>query len=80
MTHWQYLLFTATNSGPLFKSNYILEEEYDILFKVVLIADSIVSKANLLAYFMWNQYKLESSSTVLMLNSQQLKVLALIQK
>ncbi|XP_072961403.1 ras-related protein RABA2a-like [Typha angustifolia] len=40
------------------------DEEYDYLFKVVLIGDSGVGKSNLLSRFTRNQFCLESKSTI----------------
>lgn len=40
------------------------EEEYDYLFKVVLIGDSGVGKSNLLSRFTRNEFQLESKSTI----------------
>ncbi|XP_031490405.1 ras-related protein RABA2a [Nymphaea colorata] len=41
-----------------------LEEEYDYLFKIVLIGDSGVGKSNLLSRFTRNEFCLESKSTI----------------
>ncbi|XP_074559822.1 ras-related protein RABA2a-like [Curcuma longa] len=41
-----------------------LQEEYDYLFKMVLIGDSGVGKSNLLSRFTRNQFSLDSKSTI----------------
>ncbi|KAG2813051.1 hypothetical protein PC129_g13627 [Phytophthora cactorum] len=40
------------------------EDEYDYLFKIVLIGDSGVGKSNLLSRFTRNEFNLESKSTI----------------
>lgn len=40
------------------------EDEYDYLFKIVLIGDSGVGKSNLLSRFTRNEFSLESKSTI----------------
>ena len=43
---------------------YRAEDDYDYLFKVVLIGDSGVGKSNLLSRFTRNECSLESKSTI----------------
>ncbi|KAL9243723.1 hypothetical protein vseg_017578 [Gypsophila vaccaria] len=45
-------------------TGYKAEEEYDYLFKLVLIGDSGVGKSNLLSRFTKNEFNLESKSTI----------------
>ena len=42
----------------------INEEEYDFLFKIVLIGDSGVGKSNLMSRFTKNEFTLESKTTI----------------
>lgn len=44
--------------------NGISTEEYDFLFKIVLIGDSGVGKSNLLTRFTKNEFSLESKATI----------------
>ncbi|GAA0142066.1 hypothetical protein Leryth_017891 [Lithospermum erythrorhizon] len=45
-------------------SSYKAEDDYDYLFKLVLIGDSGVGKSNLLSRFTRNEFALESKSTI----------------
>ncbi|GAV61050.1 Ras domain-containing protein [Cephalotus follicularis] len=45
-------------------ASYKPEDEYDYLFKLVLIGDSGVGKSNLLSRFTKNEFNLESKSTI----------------
>lgn len=45
-------------------AGYRGDEEYDYLFKLVLIGDSGVGKSNLLSRFTRNEFNLESKSTI----------------
>ena len=40
------------------------QEDYDYLFKIVLIGDSGVGKSNLLSRFTKNEFNLESKATI----------------
>lgn len=41
-----------------------MDQEYDYLFKIVLIGDSGVGKSNILSRFTRNEFCLESKSTI----------------
>lgn len=43
---------------------YRADDDYDYLFKLVLIGDSGVGKSNLLSRFARNEFSLESKSTI----------------
>lgn len=45
-------------------AGYRAEDDYDYLFKLVLIGDSGVGKSNLLSRFTRNEFNLESKSTI----------------
>ena len=45
-------------------AGYRAEDDYDYLFKAVLIGDSGVGKSNLLSRFTRNEFSLESKSTI----------------
>jgi hypothetical protein len=48
----------------LIMAGYRADDEYDYLFKLVLIGDSGVGKSNLLSRFTRNEFNLESKSTI----------------
>ncbi|MBA0567046.1 hypothetical protein Golob_011810 [Gossypium lobatum] len=43
---------------------YRVDDDYDYLFKVVLVGDSGVGKSNLLSRFTRNEFSLQSKSTI----------------
>lgn len=45
-------------------AGYRADDDYDYLFKLVLIGDSGVGKSNLLSRFTRNEFNLESKSTI----------------
>ena len=49
---------------PAEMAGYRVEDDYDYLFKVVIIGDSGVGKSNLLSRFTKNEFNLESKSTI----------------
>jgi hypothetical protein len=63
---WKEFLVAAANLKLFLinKTKMSKDDEYDYLFKIVLIGDSGVGKSNLLSRFTRNEFNLESKSTI----------------
>jgi GTPase SAR1 family protein len=60
-----FVVTTTVDKAPTYKTMAAIQnEEYDYLYKVVLIGDSGVGKSNLLSRFTRNEFNLESKSTI----------------
>ncbi|KAI3466075.1 hypothetical protein Pfo_022738 [Paulownia fortunei] len=58
LTYVKYIVSSGDGGG------YRADDDYDYLFKLVLIGDSGVGKSNLLSRFTRNEFSLESKSTI----------------
>ncbi|XP_064995373.1 ras-related protein RIC2-like, partial [Musa acuminata AAA Group] len=61
--HW-CVLIVVVRERERGVDGYRAEDDYDYLFKLVLIGDSGVGKSNLLSRFTRNEFNLESKSTI----------------